>query len=269
MGTAMAFDAGGGHGPSAMAALVGALLIQVGTNFANDYFDYVKGTDAEGRAGPTRVTQAGLIAPGTMWKATVLVFLLALVPGTYIVWRGGWPFVVIGISSILFAVLYTGGPLPLGYLGLGDVLVLVFFGPVAVGGTYYLQAFSTNWTAITAGLAPGLFSVAILTVNNLRDIEGDRRAGKRTLAVRFGVVFARLEYLLSIVFAGVVIPLVLCAFTRGHWFALSSLLTALLAVPILRTVFKTNEGLALNEVLARTGQLLLLFGVLFSVGWLL
>lgn len=268
IGTAMAYADGGFHAPSALCALTGAVLIQIGTNFANDYFDHTKGTDTVDRLGPTRVTQAGLVAPSTMRLATALAFLLACVPGLYIVLRGGWPFVVIGLVSILCGILYTGGPLPLGYLGLGDLFVLVFFGPVAVGGTYYVQALDLNAAVLVAGLAPGLFSVAILTVNNLRDIEQDARAGKKTLPVRFGRTFARWEYVCSIAIAAGVIPAAL-SLAGGRWFAPISSLTLLVAAPTIRVLWTRTDGLALNNALAATGKLLLVFSVLFSVGWML
>jgi 1,4-dihydroxy-2-naphthoate octaprenyltransferase len=264
----MAYSDRAWHTPSFCAALLGAMLIQIATNFANDYFDFAKGTDTADRVGPTRATQAGLVSPGAMKRATALTFLLTLVPGAYIVFRGGWPFVVIGALSILFGVLYTGGPYPLGYLGLGDILVLIFFGPVAVGGTYYLQSLTISSDVLVAGLAPGLFSVAILTVNNLRDIDGDRIAGKKTLAVRFGRTFAKFEYLLSVLGAACVIPIYLCLHSRGHYYALASALVLLPAIPSIKTVF-TADGPALNGVLGATGKLLLIFTILFSIGWLL
>jgi len=268
IGGAMAYADYGWHTPSVLAALLGAILIQIGTNFANDYFDFAKGTDTPDRVGPTRATQAGLVSPAAMKRATGLIFLLALLPGAYIVYRGGWPFVVIGALSILFGVLYTGGPYPLGYLGLGDILVLIFFGPVAVQGTYYLQTFEVHRSVLAAGLAPGLFSVAILTVNNLRDIVGDRLAGKKTLAVRFGPTFAKFEYLISILVAAVGVPAYLCLHTGRHYYVLASISVALLAVPSITTVF-TKDGPALNSVLASTGKLLLIYSILFSIGWVL
>jgi 1,4-dihydroxy-2-naphthoate octaprenyltransferase len=268
IGTAMAVADGRLHLPSALCALLGAVLIQVGTNFANDYFDHARGTDSADRLGPTRVTQAGLIAPATMRGATGITFVLACVPGIYLVARGGWVFVGIGLVSILCGILYTGGPYPLGYLGLGDLFVLVFFGPVAVGGTYFAQALRISPEVIVAGLAPGLVSVAILTVNNLRDVEQDRRAGKKTLAVRFGRTFARLEYLGCMAAAGIAIPAA-CALIGGRWFSLASAVTLLAAVPTLRVVFTRTDGPSLNGALAATGRLLLLFCILFSLGWML
>jgi len=269
IGTAMAAAAGHFHLVSALAAGLGALLIQIGTNFANDYFDFVKGTDTEERVGPTRATQAGLVTPRTMLFATILVFALAFLPGAYLVYRAGWPLLAIGIVSVICGVLYTGGPFPLGYLGLGDIFVLVFFGPVAVGGTYYVQALELTTPVFVAGFMPGLFSTAILTVNNLRDADTDVRTGKRTLAVRFGKTFARWEYLLCLVVAGVAIPLYLCVEAEGNWSALAGCLALVLAIPLVRNVFTMEDGAILNDTLAGTGKVLLLFSVLFSIGWLL
>ncbi len=268
IGTAMAASAHAFHLPSAAAAALGALLIQIGTNFANDYFDFVKGTDTEERVGPTRATQAGLVSPRVMLVATVLVFALSFLPGAYLIYRGGWPFLAIGIVSVICGVLYTGGPWPLGYLGLGDLFVLVFFGPVAVAGTYYVQALALTPDVLIAGFIPGLFSTAILTVNNLRDADTDVRTGKKTLAVRFGKTFARWEYVFCLVVPGIVLPLYLCVHTGGHWFALSALATMALAVPLIKHVFYSNDGVVLNDTLAGTGKLLLLFSIFFSIGWL-
>lgn len=268
IGSAMAAADARFHAMSAFCTFAGTVLIQIGTNFANDYFDAMKGSDTDERIGPVRAVQAGLVTPGAMRRAAALVFLAACAPGLYIVWRGGWPFLIIGLVSILCGVLYTGGPYPLGYIGLGDLFVLVFFGPVAVGGTYYVQALSLTPEALVAGVAAGLFSVAILTVNNLRDIEQDRVAGKRTLPVRFGRAFARIEYAVCLVGGGTVVPIVL-ALKTGRWGVMTSALALAAALPAIRTVFTKTDGPSLNDALARTGQILLLFAVLFSVGWFL
>jgi 1,4-dihydroxy-2-naphthoate octaprenyltransferase len=175
---------------------------------------------------------------------------------------------LIGVFSILCGLFYTAGPYPLGYVGLGDLFVLVFFGPVAVAGTYYVQALDMNGTVIVSGLAPGLLSVAILTVNNLRDVEGDAKVGKKTLAVRFGRTFARLEYLLSVLIASVV-PAILFLSSGHRPFALATLVLPFFSIPSIRTVFGSPDGAALNRVLASTGKLLLLYSIVFSVGWLI
>jgi 1,4-dihydroxy-2-naphthoate octaprenyltransferase len=266
VGTSMALADGAAHWPAACAALLGAVLIQIGTNFANDYFDFVKGADTSARTGPARMVQAGLVTPATMRRAMVWVFAFAMLAGLYLVARGGWPVVWIGLLSIASGVLYTGGPRPLGYLGLGELFVLVFFGPVAVGGTYYVQALTVDGWILLAGLGPGLLSVAILTVNNLRDIETDARAGKRTLAVRFGPVFARWEYLLTLALAAL-LPLLFTLTGRARGPIALPALTLIAAIPAVHTVLTTRDPAALNTVLGRTGQLLLLYAVLFSVDW--
>jgi len=201
-----------------------------------------------------------------MKRATVLVFVLALLVGVYLVWRGGWPIVVIGLSSILFGVLYTGGPYPLGYNGWGDLFVLIFFGPVAVGGTYYVQTLDINLTVLIAGLAPGLFSVAILTVNNLRDLDNDRASGKKTLAIRFGRTFALVEYRLAMLVA-CLIPIPLVLLETNHLPALAATVTLIPAFVAMRRVGRIH-GRELNDCLALTGRLLLLYSVVFSAGWI-
>lgn len=269
MGTAMAAADGVLHPVAALCALTGALLIQIGTNFANDYFDFVKGTDTAERVGPTRATQAGLVTPAQMRNATIVVFALAFLSGLYLVYRGGTPILVLGLVSILCGVLYTGGPYPLGYLGLGDLFVLAFFGPVAVGGTYYVQALALPSLPLIAGLAPGLISCAILTANNLRDADGDVKTGKRTLAVRFGKAFARAEFVATLLIGVVGVTLVLVALAPAHWKVLVAFVAILPALKPLKTVLSRAEGAALNGVLADTGKVLLIYSVLFSIGWLL
>lgn len=268
IGTVMAYDRGRAWWPAAAAALFGAVMIQIGTNFANDYYDCKKGVDGDGRLGPLRATQAGLVSPAAMKRATFIAFSLACAVGIYLFLRAGWPVLVICALSVLSGILYTAGPYPLGYIGLGDLFVLVFFGPVAVGGTYYVQALDVDMVVVLAGLAPGLLSVAILTVNNLRDIDGDRAAGKKTLAVRFGRSFARREYLFSVVLASSV-PILLHLRTGEHLYSFFTLLVPAAALPAFRTVFATTDGPLLNNALAATGRLLLLYSILFSAGWLL
>lgn len=268
VGTALAYGDGAHHWPSALIALACAVLIQIGTNFANDYFDYEKGADTEERMGPLRVTQSGMVSPTTMKWATAVIFFFACVGGAILTWRGGWPIAVVGLLCILSGLLYTGGPYPLGYLGLGDLFVLIFFGPVAVGGTYYVQALQLNTTVLVAGMGPGLLITAILTVNNLRDIEVDRKAGKRTLAVRFGKTFTRWEYAF-LVLVGISIPPFLYLRSGQHLSSLLSLLVVLPAISTFRGVFGHAEGPSLNPVLANTARMSLLYSVLFSVGWLL
>jgi len=268
IGGALAYDTEHFHAIAFLAALLGALFIQIGTNFANDLFDYVNAADSGGRLGPPRAVQSGWVTPGQMKRATFIAFALAAAAGVYLVLRGGFPIVVIGLVSILLGVFYTGGPRPLGYLGLGDLFVLIFFGPVAVAGTFYVTTLGIDSTAILAGLSPGMLSTAILTVNNLRDIESDAKSGKRTLAVRYGDRFARNEYLLMMA-GGILLPIVVCALDKNHSWALLSLLTLLYAYPSIRKVMGGLSGPALNDILASTGRTLALFGALFSVGWIL
>ena len=268
MGTAMAWRAGLFHPPAALAALAGALLIQVGTNFANDYFDGVRGVDREGRRGPQRVVQAGLVTPRQMRRAIAAVFTAAALVGLYLVWRGGVPILAIGLASLLSGLLYTAGPSPLATNGTADLFVLAFFGPVAVGGTYYVQALEIDGAVLAAGIAPGLLSTAILAVNNLRDIETDRAAGRRTLAVRFGAAFGRLEYLCCLVGALLVPPALLAAGRGGPWLLLPTIVL-LPALPAIRTVFRQSTGNEMNRTLALTGKILFLFSLLFALGWAL
>lgn len=268
LGIALAWDAGAFHFPAALCALLGAILIQIAANYANDYYDYIKGADAGERLGPVRATQAGLVKPAQMKRAMITVLGLASLSGLYLVYRGGWPILVIGLLSMLFAVLYTAGPYPLGYIGAADLFVLIFFGPVAVAGTYYVQAMHLPWTPVWIGLGPGLLSVAILTVNNLRDVNQDRLSGKKTLAVRFGVWYARVQYILCIIIAVIILP-VAAAVHSSHILACVAILAAAPAGYCVRVILTDTNGAALNDCLARTGKTLLLYSLLFSLGWVL
>lgn len=268
LGVALAWDAGAFHFPAALCAFLGAVLIQIAANYANDYYDYVKGADAGDRLGPVRATQAGLTTPAGMKRAMLITLGLAALTGLYLVYRGGWPILLIGLLSMLFAVLYTAGPYPLGYIGVADLFVLLFFGPVAVAGTYYVQALELSWTPVWIGLGPGLLSVAILTVNNLRDVNQDRLSGKKTLAVRFGVWYARVQYALCIAVAILVIPTAAAAYTH-HILACCAILAAAPGGYCVRVVFTERDGAILNDCLARTGKTLLLYSLLFSLGWVL
>lgn len=269
IGTSMAVGEGKWDILSGLCALIGAIFIQVGANYANDYFDYLKGADSAERLGPRRVTQAGLVKPESVRFATLLVFLFACVPGSYIVMRGGLPFVVIGLSAIFFAVVYTAGPFPLGYIGIADLFVLVYFGPVALAGTYYLHTGKFSSDAFLAGIASGLLSTALLTVNNLRDIEQDRAAGKKTLAVRFGASFARLEYMTCVLTATALIPMYLFLMKNRFYLPVAALVSTAYGLRLVRAVLGGMSGSELNQVLAATGKLLILFSILFSVCWLL
>lgn len=269
IGATMAGSSGELHWPSLVLTLVLAILVQIGTNFSNDYSDFVRGTDTEDRIGPLRVTQAGLVSPRQVLVATMLVFGLTLVGSGFLIARAGWPIAVIGVLSIASGILYTAGPYPLGYIGLADVFVLIFFGPVAVGATYYIQAGHLPLEVVVAGLAPGLLATAILVVNNLRDLDGDRAAGKKSLAVRFGRRFARTEYLLCIG-GGAAIPLVLLAMGSGRIYPLVATgACLLLAIKPTRAVYSATDGATLNATLATTAKILLIYALIFSVGWFL
>jgi 1,4-dihydroxy-2-naphthoate octaprenyltransferase len=196
LGTGLAVGRGGFRFGPALAALLGSLLIQVGTNLANDYYDYLRGSDNEDRVGPLRVTQAGILPPKVVRNAAYLMLGLALLVGVYLVWIGGLPILVIGLASLICAIAYTGGPFPLAYHGLGDLFVFFFFGLVAVGGTYWVQALSFGPEVLLAGSGMGAMATLILVVNNLRDLETDARAGKRTLAVRIGILGTKVEFVL-------------------------------------------------------------------------
>ncbi|MEO1023247.1 MAG: 1,4-dihydroxy-2-naphthoate polyprenyltransferase [Bacteroidota bacterium] len=246
-------------------ALLCALLIQIGTNFANDYFDFIKGSDTEERIGFRRATAAGLIAPKTMRNATIVVMGLAFIIGLYLVWVGGWVILAIGIASLLFGVLYTGGPYPLGYNGLGDVFVFLFFGIVAVMGTYYVNALSWSEASFWASLAVGALCTNILVINNLRDVEQDAKSGKRTLGVLFGDRTLKLEYTLMLFLAFAIPPHFFWQMGYGVWIFLP-FLSLPVALILIRTVWTETDKPKLNAVLERTAQYMTLFGALLSIG---
>lgn len=251
----------------ALAALVGALLLQVGANFANDVYDYEKGADTAERLGPTRAVQAGLLSPGAMKRGMFAVFLAALLIGCYLTAVAGPAILAIGIASIISAIAYTGGPYPLGYNGLGDVFVFVFFGLVAVCGTVFVQLGSVPELAVWCSVPVGALATAILVVNNLRDHAQDAKVGKRTLAVRWGARAVIYEYgfLLALSYA---VPLALATSSQHGRFVLLPLLTLPLGRKLTRAV-ATEQGRALNARLAGTAKLLLLFGLLFTLGLVL
>ena len=262
----------------ALAALVGALLIQVGTNFANDYYDAMNGADTDDREGFTRVTAGGLIEPRQVKRAIIVTFGLAVLVGSYLVYIGGLPIVVVGLSSIAAGLLYTGGPYPYGYYGLGDLFVFVYFGLVAVTGTYYVQAVTATGgpfplgippgtvpvDSVLAGVAVGALATAIIVVNNIRDRESDQQTGKQTLAVLLGYRLSRVEYLGLLVLAYAVPPVFWLR--TGSPAVLAPLLTLPLATLVARTVLTRTDGAALNPALERTGQVLALYALLFALG---
>lgn len=267
VGTGLALGQGMAVLWPALAALVGAMLIQIGTNLTNDYYDFRKGADTHERVGPTRVTQSGLIAPQTVLAAGAGCFALAVLVGASLVARGGWPFVAIGLASVLAGWAYTGGPYPLGYHGLGDLFVMVFFGLVAVPGTFYAQALHLVPAVWPAAVAVGATGTMILVVNNLRDIDTDARAGKRTLAVRFGRGFGRAEYVALLILA-LAMPVLMVVAGWARWPVLLALLAAPLAWPPLSRVLGTT-GAALNPALGTTARFQAAFGLLLAAGaWL-
>jgi 1,4-dihydroxy-2-naphthoate polyprenyltransferase len=249
-----------------VAALLGAILIQVGTNLSNDYSDARRGADTEDRLGPVRVTAGGLVPPRQVLIATYVTFALAVLVGLYLVAVAGPELLLVGAASILAGVLYTGGPRPYGYEGLGEVFVFTFFGIVAVTGSYYVHAEQLQWEAFVLAVPVGLLAAAILVVNNVRDLETDRRAGKRTLAVRLGRertrgLYAGMLVVAYVVLAALVGPL-------SPW-VLLPLLSIPIAVRLARTVRSHADGPTLNQALAGTGMLQLVFCLLLSVGILL
>ncbi|SMO51636.1 1,4-dihydroxy-2-naphthoate polyprenyltransferase [Halorubrum cibi] len=278
VGVGLALGAGTFAPLPAVAALVGAALIQIGTNFANDYYDAIQGADTDDREGFTRVVASGLIEPAEVKRAMWLTFAAAIGVGTYLVSVGGVPILVIGLASVAAGIAYTGGPYPLGYHGLGDVFVFVFFGLIAVAGTYYVQAAAlvgetfplwlpdgtVTLAAVVASLPVAALSTNILVVNNVRDREEDAETGKRTLAVRFGYRFSRVQY----------VGLLGLAYVTPFWFVatgdglapLLPLSTLPLAAGVTRTVLTETSGDALNPALESTGKLLAAYAIAFAVG---
>lgn len=266
VGSAVALAEGGFDLLVAIAAIAVALLLQIGANFANDVADFRSGADTEQRLGPTRVTQSGLLSPRQVEVGTAVTLALAAIPGLYLVWRGGWVFAVVGLLAIGAAVAYTAGP-AYGYVGMGDIAVFLFFGPVAVAGTAYLMTHQLTPLAVLSSIPMGCLITAILIVNNLRDVETDRAAGKMTLAVRLGRGGARAEYGLLLVLSYLVPVSVWLSGLASFW-ALLSFVTAPLAVMLLQRV-RNEEGRALNPVLAGTARLCLFFAVAYAVGIIL
>jgi 1,4-dihydroxy-2-naphthoate octaprenyltransferase len=264
VGSGVAFSDGAFSLLPAVACLLGAMLLQIGVNLANDYFDYKNSIDSEERLGPVRVTQSGLIAPSVVKMGMIISLALASLVFIYLAFVGGPVIVVIGIASVLAALGYSGGPFPLASNGLGELFVFIFFGLVAVGGTYYIQAGQLTWLAVAAAVPPGLLITAIMVVNNLRDIDTDRKAGKRSLAVILGrsrtVIGYKLLLLLSYLVPGALYIGGLCSAV-----VLLPLLTLPMAMGLARRI-PGEAGRSLNELLAATARLSLLHSLFFSVG---
>ncbi len=253
------------HLASAGAALTGALGIQIACNFANDLFDARKGADTDERLGPTRAVASGLISARAMLIATVLVVVLVVVPSvTVLALRAGWPFIVLGGVSVACAILYTASGWSIAYHGLGELFAFLFFGPIAVAGTYAAQALSWSWLSVIAGIGCGCLAAALIGVNNLRDEATDRAANKRTLAVRCGVPFARVEYVAFL--AAAALAAVALAWLTDRWWCVNAGVSLLLLVPASRSVLAGSQGRPLNGVLAATGAAILMYGVLLSIG---
>ena len=244
-------------------ALLGAVFIQIGTNYVNDALDFKKGADTHTRLGPLRVTQAGLLSAEAVLRGAYVCFVLAALCGIPLILRGGWPIAVIGVASIVAAYAYTGGPYPLAYHGLGEVFVMIFFGFVAVCGSFYLQRLTLDSSAWIGGFAVGALAVVILAINNLRDIENDRASNKRTLAARFGPRFAYAEIVVFALLPFVCVAAI--AYLRGRWTMTIPMLALVLAIALLVRVAR-SRGAALNRCLALAGALEWVFGILYVIG---
>lgn len=268
VGTALVYAEG--HQPDwwmFVCALMASLFIQIGTNFVNDAIDFKKGADTHERIGPQRVTQSGLLTGKQVMLAGFVCFFIALLFGIPIVLKGGMPFIIIGLISLFLGYSYTGGPFPLAYLGLGDIFVILFFGLIAVGGMYYLHILQLNMSAIIAGLQVGLLATVLIAINNLRDVNQDVKANKKTLPVRFGVTFGRVE--IFVLFT-LVYNLQFYWFFHGYEIAaLLPLITAPLAISIIKGVFKEDPSPKYNKFLAQSGGVHLIYGILFSIGLIL
>jgi 1,4-dihydroxy-2-naphthoate octaprenyltransferase len=268
VGTALADYFGVFHPLRFIAALIGAMFIQIGTNLSNDYSDARRGADAEDRLGPVRVTAGGLVPPRQVLIATYLTFGVAVLAGAYLIAVAGWQLLLVGAASILAGVLYTGGPRPYGYEGLGELFVFLFFGIVAVAGSYFVQVKHLDWEAFALAVPVGLVAAGLLVVNNVRDIDTDRRAGKRTLAVRLGRARTRRLFATMVYLAYVFTPVTWIFGPLGAWLLLPWL-TLPLAARVVRTVRNRTDGMSLNGALAQTGILQLAFCALLAAGLLL
>jgi 1,4-dihydroxy-2-naphthoate polyprenyltransferase len=268
VGTALAGFQGVFHPLRFIAALIGAVFIQVGTNLSNDYSDARRGADTEDRLGPVRVTAGGLVPPRSVLVATYVSFGIAVLAGGYLVAVAGWQLLLVGAASILAGVLYTGGPRPYGYEGLGEVFVFLFFGIVAVAGSYFVQVKHLDWEAFALAVPVGLLAASILVVNNYRDIDTDRRATKRTLAVRLGRERTRILFASMVYLAYLATPVTWLFGPLKPW-VLLPWLTLPIAAQVVRTVRNRTDGASLNGALAQTGMLQLAFCTLLAAGLLL
>ena len=243
---------------------IAASLIQIGTNYSNDLFDYLKGTDNKNRLGPNRAMQNGLLSLKEIKRAIIIIFILAIIFGFYLALLGGWIIVSIGLLSIFFGIIYTGGPYPLAYNGLGDIFVFIFFGLVAVSGTHYLYTGNFTYNSIILGSAIGCLSTSILIVNNLRDIDNDKEYGKNTLAVYLGAKFTRIEYL-TLMLVAYIIPIYISYNLSGKTSIYIVYFTLPIAIRLIVDIFYKKKS-SLNATLEGTSKLLLLYTLLFSFG---
>ena len=266
LGSALAFSQSQGNLPAALAALLGAVCIQIAANLANDYWDAKKGADTAERLGPVRVTAGGLLKPRAVFTGMIVFFLIATAAGIFLTLRAGWPVVVIGLASIFFGILYTAGPYSLAYLGLGEVFTFLFFGLVATAGTYFVQALSFSPEAVWLGILPGSYSVVLIALNNLRDRESDQLANKKTLAVRFGERFARVEILLFL-FVPALVPLFFLPFHGGGW--LCAIAAFLAALRVGGPLARLRDPRVINDLLPHVGIANLFLAILVSVFLLL
>ncbi len=265
IGSIIAFDRGCFNLLIFFLTILFACSIQIGTNFTNDYCDFYKGADTEMRKGPRRLTQSGIASPKQVKKAAIGSFIFAVLCAIYLIIIGGWAIAFLTFFSVLFGYLYTGGPFPLSYLGIADVFVFLFFGPIAVAGTNYLQTGQLSIVSIVAGFAPGLIATAILTSNNLRDVDEDRIANKKTLPVRFGLFFGRFEYAACLCIAGF-IPVLIVALTKTHYGCLLTAVSWIFVWPLIKQVFCTKHS---PSLIAHTGEWMILYTALFLIGWCL
>ncbi len=248
-----------------LAALAGAVLIQIGTNLANDYYDFVRGADASDRVGPVRVTQAGLIPPAQVWWGMVVVLAAAALVGVYLVIVGGWPIVLMLLASLVCSLSYTCGHFPLAFHGLGDPFVFVFFGLIAVGGTYWVQALAVPGDVLLAGVGVGALSTAILVANNLRDLETDPLAGKHTLAVRLGRNGSRVEYIVLLAM-GFIVPVLGVVVYEWPATALIAVVAGGAAASPVILIMTKDDARELIPALAGTARVVGLYGVLLAAG---
>lgn len=269
VGTALAwFETGGVMWLPALAALAGAMLIQIGTNLHNDAADFLRGADTPGRLGPARAVASGWLPARRVEVAALLCYALAMGCGVYLAWHAGWPIVVLGLASLLSGWLYTGGPRPLAYTGLGEVFVWLFFGLGAVMGSFYLQTFRLDWGAFLLASMLGMHAAAVIVVNNYRDLDGDREVGKNTLAVRLGREGSQVEYGLLLFLPYLLLP-TLAGLTGLKWGAVLPFLSLPWAMMLLRRFATAPVGPVFNVILAQTAQLQLAFGVLCTIGIML